>query len=210
MAAGSAGPDAGGMNALLTRTAREAGYLTAGLLTSIVAFTVWVTAVTLSLSLAVFIVGLPVMLVSAVAFRWTAELDRRNASFLLRRPVRAYYRSHRSRTLLGRLGATFGDPQTWRDLGWLIVHSVVGFAFGTVALTLIASVLGLATLPIWYWAIPDGGVQFGLWTAHSLPLAVASALLAIPLAFVTVGVLRLLAWTEALLAATLLGPIGRR
>ena len=67
-----------------------------------------------------------------------------------------------------------------------------------------ASVLGLATLPLWYWAIPDGGPQFGLWTAHSFPLAVLSALLAIPLAFVTVGIVRVLAWTEALLATSLL------
>jgi hypothetical protein len=209
MVARRAAPDACGMNALLTRSAREAGYLTAGLLTSIVAFTVWVTAVTLSLSLAVFVVGLPVMLASAVAFRWTAELDRRNASWLLGRRVRGRYRPHRRRTLLGRIAATFADPQTWRDLGWLIVHSVVGFAFGTAALTLIGCVLGLATLPIWYWAIPDGGVEFGLWAAHSLPVAVATAFLAIPLAALTVAVLRCLAWTEALLAAALLGPVRR-
>ncbi len=209
MVAAAAGPDPGGMNALLVRSAREAGYLTAGLFTSIVAFTVWVTAVTLSLSLAVFIVGLPVMLASAVAFRWTAELDRRYVSALLGRRVRGRYRPRASRTWLGRLAATFGDPQTWRDLGWLVVHSVVGFAFGTLALTLIASVLGLATLPVWYWAIPDGGVQFGLWTAHSFPLAVLSALLAIPLAAVTVAAVRGLAWTEALLAASLLGPVRR-
>jgi hypothetical protein len=197
------------MNSLLARSAREAGYLTAGLLTSIVALTVWVTAVTLSLSLALFIIGLPVMLASAVAFRWTAELDRRNVSLLMGRRVRGRYRPHRSRTLLGRLAATWSDPQCWRDLGWLIVHSIVGFAFGVVALSLIVSVLGLATLPIWYWAIPDGGVRFGLWTAHTLPLAIASAFLAIPLAAVTLGVVRFLAWSEALLATSLLGPVRR-
>jgi hypothetical protein len=201
--------EACGMNALLTRSAREAGYLTAGLFTSVVAFAVWVTAVTVSLSLAVFVIGLPVLLASAVLFRWTAELDRRAVSAFLGRRVRGRYRSHRAPTFFKRLAATWSDPQTWRDLGWLIVHSVVGFAFGVVALTLIASVLGLATLPIWYWAIPDDGVQFGLWTAHSLPLALASALLAIPLAFVSAGVMRLLAWTEALLATSLLGPVAR-
>jgi hypothetical protein len=199
----------GGMTSLLTRSARETAYLTAGLATSIVAFAVWVTAVTVSLSLAVFIVGLPVLLASAVVFRWTAELDRRNTSLFLGRPVRGRYRPHGARTFLGRLARTFGDPQTWRDLGWLIVHSVVGFAFGVAALTLVVSVLGLATLPIWYWAIPDDGVQFGLWTAHSFPLAMLSALLAIPLGFLTIGVVRGLAWTEALLATSLLGPVRR-
>jgi hypothetical protein len=202
--------DAAGMTSLLARAARETVYLTAGLLTSIVAFSVWIAGVTLSLTLAVFIVGLPIMLLTAVAFRWTAELDRRNASFLLGRRVRGRYQDHRADTLPGRLRATFADRQTWRDLGWLSVHSVVGFTFGTIALTLVVSVLGLATLPIWYWAIPDGGVDFGLWHAHSLPLAIASAFLAIPLAGITVVALRWLAWTEAFIAASLLGPVRRR
>jgi hypothetical protein len=197
------------MNSLLARSARETAYLTVGLLTSIVAFTVWVTAVTLSLSLAVFIVGLPVMIASAAVFRWTAELDRRNAAFFLGRPVRGRYRRHGPGTLLGRLKATFGDPQTWRDFGWLTLHSVVGFTFGTIALSLVGSVLATATLPLWYWSVPDG-VQFGLWTVHTLPLAIASALLAIPLAALTAAALRWLAWTEALLAASLLGPVRRR
>jgi hypothetical protein len=38
------------------------------------------------------------------------------------------------------------------------------------------------------------------------PLALASAFLAIPLAGITVLALRWMAWTEALLAASLLGP----
>jgi hypothetical protein len=210
MVRGPADGDAGAMTSLLARSARETAYLTAGLLTSIVAFGVWVAAVTVSLTLAVFIVGLPVMLASAVAFRWTAELDRRNASWFLGRRVRGRYQDHRAGTLLGRLRATFADRQTWRDFGWLSVHSVVGFTFGTIALTLVVSVLGLATLPIWYWSIPDGGVDFGLWHAHSLPLAIASAFLAIPLAAVTMAVLRWLAWTEAFIAASLLGPVRRR
>jgi len=204
------GSDAGGMTSLLARAARETVYLTTGLLTSIVALAVWIAGVTLSLTLAVFVVGLPIMLLTAAAFRWTAELDRRNAAFLLGRRVRGRYQDHRADTLLGRLRATFADRQTWRDFGWLSVHSIVGCTFGTIALTLVVSVLGLVTLPIWYWSIPDGGVDFGLWHADTLPLAIASAFLAIPLAGVTVVVLRWLAWTEALIAASLLGPVRRR
>jgi hypothetical protein len=60
-------------------------------------------------------------------------------------------------------------------------------------------------LPLWYWALPDG-VEFGLWNADTLPLACASALLAIPLGVLTVYVLRWMALAEAYLAAALLGP----
>ncbi len=205
MAATPVAPDAVDMNAILVRSGREAAYLSAGLLTSTVAFTVWVTCVTLSLTLAVFIIGLPIMLASAYVFRWTAELDRRTVSLFLGRRVRGRYQDHRADTFLGRMAATFRDPQTWRDLSWLIVHSLVGFAFGVAAVTLVAIVLGTATLPLWYWTIPDG-VQFGLWTVDTLPEAIASAFLAIPAAAVTIVLLRWMAWTEALIATALLGP----
>jgi hypothetical protein len=204
MAPRAAASDAEDMNPIL-RSGRDAAYLMVGLATSVVALGVWLTMVTLSLTLAVFVIGLPVMLASAFVFRWTAELDRRNTSVYLGRSVRGRYRDHRAATLLGRLAATFRDPQTWRDLGWLMAHSIVGFTFGVAGLTLVASVAGTALLPLWYWSVPDG-VQFGLWTVDSLPLALASAPLAIPLAVVTYLALRWMALTEALMAASLLGP----
>jgi hypothetical protein len=188
----------------LDRTARDAAYLTLGLLTSVLAFSVWVAAVTLSLTLAILIVGLPVIIGSAYVMRWTAELDRQNAALVFGRPVRGAYRSHRGGSLGTRLLNTVRDPQVWRDLAWLITHSIVGFAFGVIALSLVASVGALATLPLWYWSIP-GGAEFGLWDAASLPLAFASALLAIPLAFVTVWVMRGMAKLHASLAVELLG-----
>jgi hypothetical protein len=197
--------DAVGMTSILVRTGREAAYLTAGLVTSVIAFAVWIAAVTVSVSLAVFIVGLPCMIVSAIVFRWVSELDRRNASWLVGRPIRGRYQDHRAETLFGRLRATWRDPQTWRDFSWLSIHSVLGFAFGVAALTLVACVVGAATLPLWFWSIPDG-VQYGLWTVHSFPVAVATAFLAIPCAAATIVLLRWMAWTEALLAASLLGP----
>ncbi len=35
---------------------------------------------------------------------------------------------------------TLADPQVWRDFAWLITHSVVGFAFGVAAVSLVISV----------------------------------------------------------------------
>jgi hypothetical protein len=187
------------------RTARDIAYLSLGLLTSIVALAVWIAALSLSLSLAILIVGLPVIIGSAYVMRWTAELDRRNAALVFGRPVRGAYRSHRSRSIGGRVLATLRDPQVWRDLAWLITHSVVGFAFGVLAVSLLASVAGLATLPLWFWSIPDGVQMFGLWNADSLPWAIITAFLAAPLAWVTVWVIRGLAKFHASLAVEFLG-----
>ena len=205
MVAARPAPDAVGMNAILVRSGREAAYLTAGLLTSILALTVWITCVTLSLSLAVFIIGLPIMLASAYVFRWAAEIDRQSVSLFLGRKVRGRYQDHRADTFLGRMAATFRDPQTWRDFSWLTVHSIVGFAFGVAAVSLVATVLGTAVLPLWYWSIPDG-VDWGIVNIDTLPEAIAAAFLAIPFAAITIVLLRWMAWTEALIATSLLGP----
>jgi hypothetical protein len=186
------------------RTARDAAYLTLGMLTSVVAFGVWVAALTVSLTLAIFVIGIPVIIASAYALRWTAELDRQNAALVFGRPVRGHYRSHGGHSLGARVVNTVRDPQVWRDLAWLITHSVVGFAFGVLALSFVATVIGLAVLPLWYWSIDDG-IQFGLWNVHSLPVALATALLAIPTAWITAWLMRGMAKLHASLAVELLG-----
>src|SRR3954452_21287570 len=112
------------------RIARDVTYLIFGLATSVLAFGVWVAALTLSLTFAILIVGIPVIIGSAYVMRWTAELDRQNAALVFGRPVRGHYRSHHGHSIGTRVLNTLRDPQVWRHLGWLITHSVVGFAFG--------------------------------------------------------------------------------
>jgi signal transduction histidine kinase len=195
--------------AVAVRAGLDALYLTIGLVTSIIALTVAIVGVTVSASLAVFIVGLPVILLTAVAFRWTAELDRMNAVLVFGDPLRGRYRDHRGERLLTRLSSTVRDPQTWKDLAWLILHSGIGMAFGIATVTLVVNVIGMALLPLWFWAIPDG-VDWGIpgWEIDHLWEAVASALIAVPLAAITVGLLRVMTLGQSKLAALLLGEPG--
>jgi hypothetical protein len=192
MVARAAPEDHRGMLPDLRRTGLDVAYLTLALLTSILAFAVWVTALSVTLSLAVFVVGIPV------------ELDRQNAALVFGRPVRGRYRDHRRATFLGRVRATLGDPQVWRDLAWLVTHSIVGFVFGVVALTLVGTVLGLAAAPLWYWSVPDG-IELGIYNADSLPWALVTSALAVPLGIITVYTLRFMARFHASLAVELLG-----
>ncbi|HEY1539020.1 MAG TPA: sensor domain-containing protein [Solirubrobacteraceae bacterium] len=187
----------------LAQAARDTAYLTVGTLTSALALAVWITGVTLTLSLVVFVVGLPIVIASAVAFRWTAELDRRNAAWLLGRPVRGVYRGA-GHGLRARLRATLCDPQSARDLVWLVLHSMLGFTLGCIGVGMVVFVAGLVTLPAWYWSLPNGRVDFGLWHADSTAKAFLGVLLALPTAFVTVGVLRVCARAESWLAVRLL------
>ncbi len=188
---------------LASRAGRDLAYLGLGGLTAIVGFCVWVTAVTVTLSLLVFIIGLPVFLLSAIAFRWTAELDRRNAALLVGKPLRAGYRVHRGEGFLERLRTTAGDAQTWKDLVWLVVHSVLGFAFGVAAVTAVAVTIGALLMPLWFWAVPDGVNWIGF-RIDTLPLAFVATVCSIPLAALTALVLRGMAIAELWLATALL------
>lgn len=196
-----------GFGERLAGLARRAGldlaYLSIGGLTAIVAFCVWVTAASVVLSLIIFVIGLPLYLLSVIAFRWTAELDRRNAALLLGRPLRATYKDHKGESFFARLGSTSRDRQTWKDLAWLVVHSLVGFTFAVVAVSLVASVVASLTMPLWFWSI-DGGVDWGPLTIDNLPPALLATVLAFPLAALTVFVDRWMAKGELWLAMRLL------
>jgi signal transduction histidine kinase len=197
-----------GFGARASDLARRAGgdlaYLAIGGVTSVIAFVVWVTAVSVTVSLLVFIVGLPLFLLSAIAFRWSAELDRRNAVLVLGRPLWGRYADHGGERFLARLSSTARDPQTWKDLAWLVVHSVIGFGFAVAAVTAVAATIGALTMPAWYWAI-DSGAQAGLWKVDSFGKALLTALLSIPLAALTILLLRGMTIAESWLATVLLG-----
>lgn len=190
------------MRRTLATALHDAAYLTIGLATSVVAFAVVVAGVTLTLSLALFLVGLPVFVASAYAFRWTAELDRRNAALVHGRALRGRYRTS-GPGFWALLETRATDPRTWKDLAWLTAHSCMGFCFGVAAVTGIAVVAGTAALPAWYWSI-SGGVDVGVWTVDTLGEAAASALLAIPAAALMLLLLRGMALAESAVALALL------
>ena len=188
---------------LARRAGLDLAYLSIGGLTAVIAFCVWVTAISVTLSLIVFIIGLPIYLLSVIAFRWTAELDRRNAALLRGRPLCATYKDHKGESFLARLGSTSRDVQTWKDLAWLVVHSVLGFTFAVIAVSLVASVVAFLTMPLWFWSIP-GGVDWGGWNIDNLPLALVATVASVPLAALTFFVNRWMATGELWLAERLL------
>ncbi len=190
-----------------SRAVRDVAYLAVGLVTGALAAVVWAVGLGLSLGLAVLIVGLPVIVATGFAFKAVTDLDRRNAALVLGRPLRGTYRP-RASGVRGQVWATLGDPQTWRDFAWLILHSVVGVVFGCLALGAVAGTLGLLVLPAWSWSLPDGA-DLGIWRIDTLLESFAGPLLAVPAAALTVGLARVLALGQVSLATLLLGTAGR-
>jgi signal transduction histidine kinase len=190
--------------ARLRQLGADALYLLTGFVTSIVAFTVWVTGVTLSLSLGLLIIGFPVVLASFWCFRLLADLERKRAALVFGTPIVSAYRPAQGR-LGHRLKTAAHDPQRWKDVAYLALHGVLGFIAGTLWLVLVAVVLGGITLPAWWWAVP-GGTEWLGFTIDTWEKAVGAAALGVAVLPVALFLQRPLAISQAHIAKALLGP----
>jgi signal transduction histidine kinase len=190
----------------LQQIGADALYLLLGFVASIVAFTVWVTGVSLSLSLGLLIIGFPIVLLTFTAFRGLAELDRRRAALVFGEPLPSAYRPlPEVRRFMPRLKVAAVDPQTWKDTAYLLILSVVGFAWGIVWSVLWGVALGSILLPAWWWAMPNDAQYLGLtidtWQEYALAVAIGVALIPI-----SIYVQRGLALSQAHIARWLLAP----
>jgi signal transduction histidine kinase len=191
--------------ARLRQLGGDALYLLTGLVTSIVAFTVWVCGVTLSLSLGLLIVGFPIVLASFWCFRLLADLERKRAALVFGLPIASAYRPAQDGRLATRLKTAAHDPQRWKDVAYLALHGVLGFVAGTLWLALVALVVGGITLPAWWWAVP-GGTEWLSFTVDTWEEAVGAAALGVALLPVALFLQRPLALSQAHIAKALLGP----
>jgi signal transduction histidine kinase len=192
--------------ARLRQLGADALYLLTGLVTSVVAFTVWVCGVSLSLSLGLLIVGFPVVIASFWCFRVLADLERKRAALVFGLPIVSAYRTAPAGARFGhRLKVASHDAQRWKDVAYLALHGVLGFVAGTLWLVLVAVVLGGVTLPGWWWAVP-GGTEWLGFTIDSWEKAVGAAALGVAVMPVALFLQRPLALSQAHIAKALLGP----
>jgi len=184
----------------------DALYLLLGLGTSIVAFVVCVTGMTLSLTLGLLIVGFPVVVLTFACCRALADFERRRAALVFGAPIVADYRpAPDDRRLAARLRAAAHDPQRWKDIAYLFLLGEVGFAFGVIWAMLWCAALCCLTLPAWWWTMPSDA-QFLSLTIDSWEESVGVAAIGVALLPVAVLVQRPLALAQAHLARWLLGP----
>src|SRR5262245_11556643 len=85
-----------GLGTRLVGIARRIGgdlaYLVAMLALSVLAFVVWVTGLTVTLSLLLFVVGFLVWIGTAYLFRWTVAIDRALAGWSRGERIAGFYR----------------------------------------------------------------------------------------------------------------------
>jgi hypothetical protein len=201
----------GGVHAWTRQALRDVAYSSAVFAWSIAGFTILVTSVALTASLLVLVVGVLAWIGFVYAARWTTWVDRRLAGWQRHERVPAVYRHPVERGFMPYVRTLSSDPQTWRDLAWLAVTSVAGFAGGLVVTTAAGLVTAYVSMPFWYWAVTDPHTEHGLtnvgrFTVDTLGEAATMTAIGMVLIPVVLLLARMFATKHAGLAVRLLGP----
>jgi hypothetical protein len=150
-------------------TWRATWFLLAYLVMSWVLFAVVFTAATATLALAITLLGLPLLIVTAAAVQWSAAAERLRLGSLVHEAPSGGYREPSGRGLLASIRAAWTDPAIWRNIAYLVGLFPFLWALDLTVLTIWVTFIGCVALPAWYWAVPAQkfstgtfkGAQFG-------------------------------------------------
>ncbi len=129
-------------------------YMLLALATGIFYFTWAVTGLSLSLGMAILIIGIPLFILFMASVWALSLVEGRIVEVLLgermpRRPVSA----QKDLPILSRIGNMLSDSRTWLTLLYMLLMLPLGIAYFTIAVTALAFSLGMFLAPI--------GVLFG-------------------------------------------------
>jgi signal transduction histidine kinase len=180
-------------------------YLGIGVLTGLVSAVVLVLFL-VQLVNSPLTLGVPLVFIAIPVVRLLTGVERARAARLLGTPISSPYRPVRG-GLFARLTTVIADPATWRDLAWLVLHSLYGW-LGLLSVALWLGGFQTVLTPLGYLFAPGlirGFQPFGL------PIdSTSRALLAVPIGVAYLGLAlvlsRPLAIGEARLARWLLAP----
>jgi len=124
-------------------------YMLLSLVTGIFYFTWAVTGLSLTVGLAVLIIGIPFAILFFASVRGLALLEGRLVEVMLgeRMPRRPAY-ADREQPLMKRIGAMFSDPRTWSTLCYQLLMLPLGIVYFTVAVTALSLSLAIALAPV--------------------------------------------------------------
>ena len=126
-------------------------YMLLSLVTGILYFTWVVTGMSLSLGLAILIIGIPVAILFFASVRGIALFEGRLVEALLgermpRRPT--YQQKSQDVSAIERIKTLFTDPRSWSSMLYMLLMQPLGTAYFSFAVTLLALSFGVAIIPI--------------------------------------------------------------
>jgi signal transduction histidine kinase len=194
------------------RTWKETGYALAALPLGVVWFSIFLTLGTTSISLIVFVVGLPLLALTMWLVRVAARIQREVANVLLdaRIVARPTAPAPEGQSRWRRLLEPVLDPADWRALAYLLLVAFpigLGLFIATVVLWSVA--LFCVTAPVWYYIVPADNRGDFLWDGNTIDSSlewVAVVGGGLVLLFITPWIVRALTRLDAVLMRALLGP----
>ena len=131
-----------------------------GLPLGIAYFTWLVTGLAIGLSLAITIVGIPILTLVLASVRPALEGERLLSNALLGSQLPPTGLAAQGEGFLGRLKAYWTDSTTWRGVGYLLARFPVGVFTFTVVVAMYASALYLIAAPV---VAPFDTIELGFW-----------------------------------------------
>jgi signal transduction histidine kinase len=141
-------------------TRRETLYLLSTIPAGLAALIVWSVGLSIAFATAIIVIGLPVTLLILWFFRRCAALERRRLRLIDDRPLEVVYAAENG-TRIQRTISLATDKQTWKDVGWLLFLSTIGFVAAVVALSVWFVAFGWIIYPLFGWALPGGFTPIG-------------------------------------------------
>jgi hypothetical protein len=127
----------------------------------------------MSLGLSVIIIGIPFVILFLGSVRLLSLVEGRIVEVMLgeRMPRRPVY-ADRDRPVLTRIGAMFTDPRTWSTLLYMLAMLPLGVLYFVLAVSLLATSLGLVSAPLLVWIgyVNDGWFIDHWWLENALNL----------------------------------------
>ena len=135
-------------------------YMLIAFVTGVFYFTWAVTGISVSLSFAIFIFGLPVALLFLLSVRGLALLEGRLVEALLgvRMPRRPLF-SHQGMKWFDRLKALLTDKATWLMLVYMLVQFVLGIAYFVMIVTVLSISLSFIAIPVLQEFLHQGAIM---------------------------------------------------
>ncbi len=185
-------------------------HLLVGIWVGLVMFIPISVLLALSLGLTpVFLIGVPLLGVTLWVARLLGRLERGRFRLTLGVDIPDSQPRRLPGSVLTRLRMRAGAAASWREIGYLLLRLPVGAVQFALTLAFWSVPVALLTLPIYNWALPNGGAALGFGiTVRSWWSTVLVGLLGLGLLLLAPRLVRWLGAADVAFARTLLGPTG--
>ncbi|MEV0223783.1 sensor domain-containing protein [Streptomyces sp. NPDC050704] len=162
---------------------RSIAYLFTGVVTGIAALVTVVTVALVGGVLAVVLVGLPLLVLTALAGIPVAAVERRRLRLVDRDPAPGQHRAPTAPGLWSWLTTRLQEQATWRELAYALLFGVLLWPIDALAVTLgLLFPLSMTAAPLVMATVGDGEAKvLKQWTVTTWPAATAVALLGLVL-----------------------------